>query len=88
MIRPLLLAVSLAAPLPALADPNAQLVNSVQARLDRLGLPDVDAGLLATHQIAALHLELQGSALSFGPEWIRTRQKVKTILRQPAPDRR
>jgi len=85
MIRPLLLAVTLAAPLPVQAAPNAQLVASVQSRLDRLGFTEVDASALSTRQIAALHLQLQGQALSFGPNWIRTRQDVKAILRLDPP---
>ncbi|PWJ21973.1 hypothetical protein [Jannaschia seohaensis] len=87
MIRPLLLAISLTAPLPVMAAPNAQLVASVQVRLDQLGFSDVDAALLSTRQIAALHTQLQGDALAFGPDWIRTRQKVKAILRLDPPRR-
>jgi hypothetical protein len=88
MIRPLLICAALAvAPLPAVAAPNAQLVASVQNRLDFLGFRDVDASTLTTRQIAALHMQLQGRALSFGPRWIESRQKVKAILRWDAPRR-
>lgn len=77
----LALAAALAIGTPVVAAPNAQLVNSVQQRLDILGFRDVDASTLTTRQIAALHLELQGRAMSFGGfNRINTRQKVKVIL--------
>ena len=56
----------LAAATPAIAEPNAQLVASVQQRLNYLGFMEVDARTLSTPQIAALHLELDGRALDFG----------------------
>jgi hypothetical protein len=87
MIRPLVAAVALALAAPAVAAPNAQLVASVQHRLDHLGFADVDAATLSTRQIAALHMELQGRALGYGAPWIETRQKVKAILRWDPPDR-
>ncbi|WP_371156660.1 hypothetical protein [Jannaschia sp. 2305UL9-9] len=71
---------------PAIAAPNAQLVASVQNRLDRLGFDAVDADSLTTRQIAALHMQLQGRALSFGPGWIKTRQRVQVILGWDDPD--
>ena len=77
----LALAAALAATTPAVAAPNAQLVASVQHRLDALGFRDVDARTLTTRQIAALHLQLQGRALSYGPRWIDTRAAVRAILR-------
>lgn len=76
--------VSLAAA-PAIAAPNAQLVASVQQRLNKMGFSAVDAGLLSTRQIAALHMQLQGGAPSFGPEWVTTRQKVTVILGWDTP---
>lgn len=66
---------------PSVAAPNAQLVASVQQRLDYLGFADVDAGTLSTSQIAALHLQLDGRAMDFGGfTRMRTRQRVKAIL--------
>lgn len=65
---------------PAIAAPNAQLVASVQQRLDRIGFDSVEADRLTTRQIAALHMQLQGRAVAFGPQWIKTRQKVSVIL--------
>lgn len=80
-MRALLLIAALAMATPAVAAPNAQLVASVQQRLDILGFRDVDAGDLTTIQIAALHLELQGRAMSFGGfNRMNTRQRVKVIL--------
>ncbi|MEL6587205.1 MAG: hypothetical protein AAFY65_10030 [Pseudomonadota bacterium] len=71
---------------PSAAAPNAQLVASVQNRLDRIGFTQVDARTLSTRQIAALHMELQGRAFSrFGPGFLRTREKVKVILGWDAP---
>ncbi|GIT90977.1 hypothetical protein JANAI62_14320 [Jannaschia pagri] len=72
---------------PSVAAPNAQLVASVQNRLDRLGFSAVEADRLSTRQIAALHLQLQGRALDFGPQRLTTRQRVKTILRWDPPTR-
>lgn len=90
MIRPILLAAAMALALPAAAPaaPNAQLVASVQSRLNFLGFQDVDAALLSTRQIAALHMQLQGRALSYGYRWIDSRQKVKAILRWDPPQQR
>ncbi len=79
-MRALILVAMLAVAAPAYAAPNAQLVASVQQRLNRLGFAEVDAGTLSTIQIAALHLELQGRAMDFGPSRFNTRQKVKVIL--------
>lgn len=77
----LIAALAVAAAGPAAAAPNAQLVASVQDRLDLLGFRDVDAGTLSTAQIAALHLELTGPLPGYGPRWIDLRQTVKAILR-------
>ncbi len=80
-MRALLLIAALAVATPALAAPNAQLVASVQQRLNLLGFRGVDAGELTTSQIAALHLELQGRAMSIGGfNRMNTRQRVKVIL--------
>ncbi|MGB3553085.1 MAG: hypothetical protein WBA25_00425 [Jannaschia sp.] len=79
VLRALAVAASLAAT-PAVAAPNAQLVTSVQQRLDRIGFDAVEARSLTTRQIAALHMELQGRALAPGPRWIDTRQRVRVIL--------
>lgn len=67
---------------PAAAAPNAQLVQSVQNRLDYLGFRHVDADQLSTRQIAALHMELRGRRLSFpaGARYLDTRARVNVIL--------
>lgn len=71
------------APIGAVAEgrPNAQLVTSVQHRLDLLGFREVNARTLTTRQIAALHLQLDGRPLGpaglFGSE---ARQRVRIIL--------
>jgi hypothetical protein len=76
----LVLLLGLAAP-AAFAAPNAQIVASVQQRLNVLGFRDVDASTLTTSQIGALHLELDSRALSFsGFNRINARSKVKVIL--------
>lgn len=81
MIRPLLIASILALAAPASAEPNAQLVRSVAHRLSILGFGDVDASMLSTRQVAALHLELQRGALGFGGfERINARSRVRIIL--------
>lgn len=81
MRKALLLALLLAATVPVQAAPNAQLVASVQQRLDRVGFPDVDAATLSTRQIAALHLELDGRAMDFGGfARLTTQQRVRVIL--------
>ena len=77
-MRSLVLALALAIATPAIAAPNAQLVASVQQRLDILGFDDVDASTLTTRQIAALHMQLRGRAMDFGR--INTRSRVKIIL--------
>ncbi|PTX57493.1 hypothetical protein C8N43_2163 [Litoreibacter ponti] len=79
MLRFALVAASLALATPSFAAPNQQLVNSVQHRLNSLGFQAVDAGSLSGHQIAALHLALQGR-IGFGPNRIRKQQEVKNIL--------
>lgn len=80
-MRALIIALSLAIATPVLAAPNAQLVASVQQRLDILGFRDVNAGTLSTAQIAALHTQLQGRAMDFGGfNRINTRSRVKVIL--------
>lgn len=81
-MRPaLILALSLTVALPATAGPNAQLVTSVQHRLNVLGFRDVDAGTLSTAQIAALHLYLDGPVLDFGGfDRMNARSRVKVIL--------
>lgn len=77
----IILAAMLTISAPAAAAPNAQLVASVQQRLDLLGFSDVDAGTLTTAQIAALHLELQGRSMDFGGvERMKIRMRVKAIL--------
>jgi hypothetical protein len=85
----LVLALVLAASGPgeAVADPNPQLVASVQRKLNSLGFQDVDATRLSTRQVAALHMQLQGGTTSFGRNYLQTRQRVKSILRwdPPAP---
>lgn len=81
MIRPFLIATILAFAVPASAQPNAQLVNSVEQRLAILGFNDVDAATLSNRQIAELHLELQGNAFSFDNFGrINARSRVKIIL--------
>ncbi|SFJ09205.1 hypothetical protein [Jannaschia pohangensis] len=66
---------------PAAAAPNAQLVASVQHRLNVFGFDHVDAATLTTRQIAALHMQLQGRAGSlYGANYIRTRQRIQVIL--------
>lgn len=81
-LRPVLaLMAALACAMPAAAAPNAQLVASVQQRLDGLGFRHVNAGTLTTRQIAALHLQLTSRSVGFGPRWIDRRARVKAILR-------
>jgi len=66
---------------PARAEPNAQLVASVQHRLNSLGFTKVDAATLTTRQIAALHMQLgRRTGSAFGGDYIRTRQRVQVIL--------
>lgn len=65
---------------PVVAAPNAQLVSSVQMRLNTLGFGAVDASSLSTRQIAALHMQLQGRNMAFGIPQMDTRQKVRVIL--------
>lgn len=77
----LILVAALAMASPVVAAPNAQLVASVQQRLNHLGFREVDASTLTTRQIAALHMQLQGRALDFGGfNRIDTRNRVKVIL--------
>lgn len=81
MLHPLLIAGILAFASPASAEPNAQLVRSVEHRLSILGFGHVDASTLSTRQIAALHLELQRGALGFGGfDRINARSRVRIIL--------
>ncbi len=72
-------------PTQELRRPNAQLVRGVQYNLDFLRFEHVDARTLTNRQIAALHLEFQGRAVSFGRKFFRTRQTVKVILGWDAP---
>ncbi|UWQ18565.1 hypothetical protein [Jannaschia sp. M317] len=81
----LVLAAFLAGLQPAMAAPNAQLVASVQHRLDALGFAAVDAGQLSTRQIAALHMQLNRRSFTPGPRRWDTQQKVKVILRWDPP---
>lgn len=67
------------------ARPNAQLVRSVQYKLDVLQFGHVDARRLTNRQIAALHLELTDQPVVFGRGFIRTRQKIEVILGWDAP---
>ncbi len=81
--RALLLCLGLAVATPAVAAPNAQLVASVQQRLDIIGFHAVDAGTLTNSQIAALHLELQGRAMDLDAiVRMETRNRVTVILRR------
>jgi len=61
--------------LPATADPNPQLVTSVERRLAYYNLR-ADVSLFATSTVAALHL-----TLSQREGYFRTRRKLKAILR-------
>lgn len=79
MIRAALIAAALALATPAIAAPNAQLVRSVQHRLNILGFQHIDAGTLSTMQISALHMKLQGPYTSTFRR-VRTQQEVKVIL--------
>ena len=83
----ILLAVTLVAT-PALPAPNAQLVASVQTRLNGIGFGTVDATTLSTRQISALHMQLRHRAPLPGAGYIRTRQKVRVILGWDTPERR
>ncbi|MEM9795972.1 MAG: hypothetical protein AAF919_05765 [Pseudomonadota bacterium] len=65
---------------PAQAEPNAQLVSSVQHRLNILGYQRVDASSLTTRQIAMLHLKLQGPLPGGGFRWMNLRQETQVIL--------
>lgn len=66
---------------PAMAKPNAQLVQSVENRLSIWGLGDVDGDGLTTAQIAALHLKLTNAPPRYGRNAIRFKQELKSILR-------
>lgn len=85
MLKPIILAISLAAmPVAASADPNPQLVASIQSGLNRLGFQDVDASRLSTRQVVALKFALDGR--SFGGvgltnAYFAKRSRVQTILR-------
>ncbi|KIT15358.1 hypothetical protein [Jannaschia aquimarina] len=84
MIRTILVVLATALVSPAWAEPNSQLVASVQQRLDRLGFDGVDARQLSTRQIAALHMRLQGptfGGFGFNDRWMKKRREVKAILR-------
>lgn len=73
-MRKLALALIVAAA-PALADPNPQLVASVEARLAHYGL-SADVSQFATSTVAQLHF-----ALSSPEGYFRTKQKLRSILR-------
>ena len=95
MIRPFLFAAALAAAVPAAApvaaDPNPQLVASVQSRLNRLGFREVDARDLSTRQIVALHTRLQGptfGGVGLNNRFINLRSEVQAILRWEEEGRR
>ena len=79
-MRGLLVALALSLATPAVAAPNAQLVASVQSRLDRAGFAHVDAGTLTTRQIAALHLQLSNRQVSGGFHGLDMRGKIEVIL--------
>lgn len=84
MIRAILIITALGLAAPVYADPNPQLVASVQSRLNWLGFRNVDARTLSTRQVAALHLKLQGSntgGFGFSNNRQRLRSEVRTILR-------
>ncbi|MEP3347309.1 MAG: hypothetical protein ABJN34_07210 [Litoreibacter sp.] len=86
MFKPALIVTGLALAglvLPASAAPNAQLVNSVQQRMNVLGFRDVDVSQLTSHQIVALHLKLQGPSNS----GIRKKQDIRAILRWDGRER-
>jgi hypothetical protein len=61
---------------PVLADPNPQLVASVQTRLAGYGF-HVDVSQFATSTVAALHLTLSGS-----DGYLKKRRELKNILRK------
>ena len=86
MIRPLVVALTVSLAAPLAAEPNAQLVSSVQHRLNVLGFDEVDARILSTRQIAALHMQLRGPV--FGRAYVEKRQRVKVILNWEAQGRR
>ena len=60
---------------PVLADPNPQLVQSVQNGLAHYGL-QADVSKFATSTVARLHLKL-----SSPEDYLDTRQELKSILR-------
>lgn len=82
----LIAALALTTPLAATANTgastnDARLASSVQQRLDRIGLRDVDATTLTNRQLSMIHLELQGKALDFGGfNRINARSAVRVIL--------
>jgi hypothetical protein len=76
-MRMLAFAVLLALAGPAAADPNPQLVRSVEQRLASYGL-SADVSRFATPTVAALHLTL----VQREPRHIK-RQKLQTILADP-----
>jgi hypothetical protein len=91
MLRTLLIISVLGFAAPVAADPNPQLVSSVQSRLNSLGLRDVDASTLSTRQIAALHLKLQGprfGGVGLNNRWLNLRRDVQAILRWEEEGRR
>jgi len=77
-MRPILMALLTSAMLAGLAfaDPNPQLVLSVQQRLDAYGL-DADVSQFATATVAELHL-----ALSSRHSFFKTRDELRNILRR------
>jgi len=59
------------------AEPNQQLVNSVQSRLAIYGL-QADVSKFATSTVARLHLTLSSTE-----DYLDKRQELKSILRNP-----
>ncbi len=75
-MKRLLLVLALALAVPAVADPNPQLVLSVQKGLERYGL-HADVSQFATSTVAALHLSLSDSSEGY----FKKRHELQAILR-------
>ena len=75
-MKRLFLVLALALAVPAAADPNPQLVLSVEQRLAKYGL-QADVSQFATSTVAHLHLALSSSSDGY----LRKRRELQNILR-------
>lgn len=81
MIRAVVLSGVLALlPVMSVAAPNAQLLRSIESRLQFWNVGPVDYDALTTSQAAALHLKLTNAPPRFSGRAHLFRQELKTIL--------